>query len=64
MLIPAAAVADSYKLTPLMTRYEFTLPRSFVPTDYLPRRLLMRTDDANWLVSIKAALSRGHGLRE
>jgi len=32
-------------------KYEFTLPRSFQPADYLPSQLLTRADDANWLVS-------------
>jgi len=34
-----------------MTRYEFTLPRSFQPAEFLPLRLLPRADDARWLVS-------------
>jgi len=32
-------------------RYEFTLPRSFQPADYLPLRLATRADDARWLMS-------------
>ena len=32
-------------------RYEFTLPRSFIPADYLPLRLATRADDARWLMS-------------
>ena len=33
------------------TRYEFTLPRTFQPAEFLPPRLLTRADDARWLVS-------------
>lgn len=32
-------------------KYEFILPRSFQPADYLPLRLATRADDARWLVS-------------
>ena len=53
MLMPAAAVADFYKLKPRMmtTKYEFILPKSFRAEDYLPRQLMIRADDANWLIS-------------
>ena len=34
-----------------MNGYEFVLPRSFHPTDYLPLRLATRADDARWLIS-------------
>jgi len=35
----------------MSTRYEFTLPRSFQPAEFLGGRLLTRSDDARWLVS-------------
>jgi hypothetical protein len=34
-----------------MTRYTFTLPKSFQPAEFLPPRLLTRADDARYLVS-------------
>ena len=34
-----------------MTRFTFTLPKSFHPLEYLPLRLATRADDARWLVS-------------
>ncbi len=32
-------------------KYEFILPRSFQPADFLPLKLSVRADDARWLVS-------------
>ncbi len=39
----------SYGASPI--KYEFVLPRSFQPADFLPLRLATRADDARWLVS-------------
>jgi len=33
------------------SKIRFTLPRSFIPADCLPMRLLTRADDVRWLVS-------------
>ncbi len=35
-----------------MTHYEFTLPRSFQPAEFLPGRLMLHADAARWLVSM------------